>query len=244
MYNTFIFWQKKLSYLAKLLFKAVETEFEGDYSMTLESSKTLGGVGSLLMVISPFTGYVGGGIGGLLGLVGLILVLISVKGLADHYNDGTIFNNTLYGVICTIIGGVAFAAAIIVGAAGFLSALNIDVATMGTDPSAFSAVDWEGMIDFNIIMDFIAILAVALVVLFALLVVSAIFYRKSLNTLSEKTGVGLFGTTGMLILIGAILTIIAVGALILWVALILLTVAFFSIKTEPATVASPPPSET
>ena len=208
--------------------------------MTLESSKTLGGVGSLLMVISPFTGYVGGGIGGLLGLVGLILVLISVKGLADHYTDSSIFNNTLYGVICTIIGGVAFVAAMIVGAAGFLSALNIDVATMPTDPSAFSSVDWEGMINFDIIMDFIAILAVALVVLFALLVVAAIFYRKSLSTLSEKTGVGLFGTTGMLILIGAILTIIVVGVLILWVALILLTVAFFSIKTEPAPVAAPP----
>jgi uncharacterized membrane protein len=208
--------------------------------MTLESSKTLGGVGSLLMVISPFTGYVGGGIGGLLGLVGLILVLISVKGLADHYSDGSIFNNTLYGVIFTIIGGVAFAGAMIVGAAGFLSQLNIDVANMPTDPSVFSEVDWEGALNFDIIMDFVAIIVVAVIILFALLVLSAIFYRKSLNTLSEKTGVGLFGTTGMLILIGAVLTIIAIGAVILWVALILLTVAFFSIKTEPTTVAPPP----
>ena len=210
--------------------------------MTLESSKTLGGVGSLLMVISPVTGYVGGSFGGLLGLVGLILVIISVKGLADHYSDGSIFNNTLYGVIFTIVGGVAFAGALVVGAAGLLSSLNIDVATLPTDPSAFSTVDWEGALDFEILMDFVAILVVALVVLFALLVVSAIFYRKSLNTLADKTGVGLFGTTGMLILIGAVLTIIAVGALILWVALILLTVAFFSIKTEPATVAPPPPA--
>jgi uncharacterized membrane protein len=201
--------------------------------MTLESSKTLGGVGSLLMVISPLTGYVGGGFGGLLGLVGLILVLISVKGLADHYNDSNIFNNTLYGVIFTIIGGVAFVGAMIVGAAGFFSHLNIDVATLPTDPSAFSNFDWEGAINFDIIMEFLVILVVAAVILFAFLVLSAIFYRKSLNKLSEKTGVGLFGTTGMLILIGAILTIIAVGALILWVALILLTVAFFSIKPEP-----------
>ncbi|MEJ2243613.1 MAG: DUF996 domain-containing protein [Candidatus Bathyarchaeota archaeon] len=208
--------------------------------MTLESSKTLGGVGSLLMVISPLTGYVGGSFGGILGLVGLILVLISVKGLADHYNDSSIFNNTLYGVIFTIIGGVASVAAVVVGGVGLLSALDLDISTIGTDPSAISAVDWEGAMNFDILMEFITIIVVALVVLFALLVVSAIFYRKSLNTLSEKTGVGLFGTTGMLILIGAILTIIAVGALILWVALILLTVAFFSIKPEPATVTPPP----
>ncbi len=208
--------------------------------MTLESSKTLGGVGSLLMVISPLTGYVGGSFGGILGLVGLILVLISVKGLADHYNDSSIFNNTLYGVIFTIIGGVASGAAVVVGGVGLLSALDLDISTIGTDPSAISAIDWEGAMNFDILMEFVAVIVVALVVLFALLVVSAIFYRKSLNTLSEKTGVGLFGTTGMLILIGAILTIIAVGALILWVALILLTVAFFSIKPEPTTVAPPP----
>ena len=201
--------------------------------MTLESNKTLGGVGSLLMVISPLTSYVGGGVGGLLGLVGLILVLISVKGLADHYNDSNIFNNTLYGVICTIIGGVAASAAVVVGGVGLLSALDLDISTIGTDPSAISSVDWQSAFDFDLLMSFIAIIAVAAVVLFALLVIAAIFYRKSLNTLAEKTGVGLFGTTGMLILIGAILTIIAVGALILWVALILLTVAFFSIKTEP-----------
>ena len=215
--------------------------------MTLESSKTLGGVGSLLMVISPLTGYVGGSFGGILGLVGLILVLISVKGLADHYNDSSIFNNTLYGVIFTIIGGVASVAAVVVGGVGLLSALDLDISTIGTDPSAISAVDWEGAMNFDILMEFITIIVVALVVLFALLVVSAIFYRKSLNTLSERTGVGLFGTTGMLILIGAILTIIAVGALILWVALILLTVAFFSIKPEPATVrptpSAPPATE-
>ncbi|MDG6223318.1 MAG: DUF996 domain-containing protein [Candidatus Bathyarchaeota archaeon] len=209
--------------------------------MTLESSKTLGGVGSLLMVISPLTGYVGGGFGGLLGLVGLILVLISVKGLADYYNDGSIFNNTLYGVIFTIIGGVASFAAVIVGGVGLLSALNLDISTIGSDPSAISAIDWDGALDFELLMNFITIILVAAVILFALLVISAIFYRKSLNTLSEKTGVELFGTTGMLILIGAILTIIVIGALILWVALILLTVAFFSIKPEPATVVSPPP---
>ena len=51
---------------------------------------------------------------------------------------------------------------------------------------------------------------------------------------SEKTGVGLFGTTGLLILIGGVLTIIVIGFILLWVALILLTISFFSIKTQTA----------
>jgi uncharacterized membrane protein len=110
--------------------------------MTLESNKTLGGVGALLMVISPFSGFVAGSFGSVLGLIGLILVLIAMKGLADNYNEGGIFNNTLYGVILTIIGGVVFVGAIVVGAVGLLSELNLDLATFSTDPAAISTVDW------------------------------------------------------------------------------------------------------
>jgi len=44
----------------------------------------------------------------------------------------------------------------------------------------------------------------------------------------------MFGTAGLMILIGAVLTIVLVGFILLWVAMILLAVAFFSIKTQPA----------
>jgi uncharacterized membrane protein len=202
--------------------------------MTLETNKTLGGVGALLMVISPFSGFVAGTFGSILGLIGLILVLISMKGLADHYNEGGIFNNTLYGVILTIIGGVIFVGAIVVGAVGLLSDLGLNLSTLSTDPSAISAVDWQSVIDFNTIWDYLVIILASLVILFIFIVVAAIFYRKSLNSLAQKTGVGLFGTTGLILLIGAVLTIIAVGFLLIWVAMILLTVAFFSIKIETA----------
>ena len=207
--------------------------------MTLETNKTLGGVGALLMVISPFSGFVAGTFGSILGLVGLILVLISMKGLADHYNEGGIFNNALYGVILTIVGGVIFVAAIVLGAVGLLSELSLDLATLSTDPSAISAVDWQGIINFSNIWDYLVIILASLVILFVFVVIAAIFYRKSLNSLAQKTGVGLFGTTGLILLIGAVLTIIVVGFLLLWVAMILLTVAFFSIKTESA---QPPPA--
>lgn len=209
--------------------------------MTLESSKTLGGVGALLMLISPFAGFVAGAFSSVLGLIGLILVLIAMKGLADHYKEGGIFNNSLYGVILTIIGGVIFVATIIIGAVGLLSDLNLDWERLSTDPSAFSAVDWQGLTDFNIIWDNLAIILAGLVILFIFIVIAAIFYRKSLTTLAQKTGVGLFGTTGLILLIGAVLTIIAIGFLLIWVAVLLLTVAFFSIKTEP-TQQSPTPS--
>jgi len=206
--------------------------------MTLESNKTLGGVGALLMVISPFSGFAAGAFGSVLGLIGLILVLIAMKGLADHYNEGGIFNNTLYGVILTIIGGVIFAGAIVVGAVGLLSELNLDLSTLSTDAAAISSVDWQGLINSNVIWDYLVIILASLVILFVFVVVAAIFYRKSLTSLAAKTGVGLFGTTGLIVLLGAILTIIAIGFLLLWVAMILLTIAFFSIKTEPTQMPS------
>ncbi len=203
--------------------------------MTLDSNKTLGGVGALLMVIGPFLGSYTG----VLGLIGLILVMIALKGLSDHYTEGGIFNNALYGVVIAIIGGVISVAVIVMTAVDFLSAVGIDISTAWSDPTVFSSINWEELVTWDILWPHIAAIIGTLVALFVFVVVAAIFLRRSLTTLSEKTGVGLFGTTGLLMLIGAILTIIGVGFILLWVALIPLTVAFFSIKTQPT---QPPPT--
>jgi len=204
--------------------------------MTLQSSKTLGGVGALLMVISPF---LVSGFTLLVGLVGLILVLIAVKGLSEHYKEASIFNNSLYGVILSIVGGVVFVAALFVTALSFFTnVLGIELSTAWSDPTAFSNIDWTEAIVFDNLMAHVAALVGSLAILFIFVAVAAIFYRKSLTTLAEKTGVGRFGTAGLLLLVGAVLTIIAVGFLLIWVTLILLTVAFFQIRAEPP---QPPP---
>jgi uncharacterized membrane protein len=204
--------------------------------MTLQSNKTLGGVGALLMVISPF---LVSGFTLLVGLVGLILVLIAVKGLSDHYKEASIFNNTLYGVILSIVGVVVFVAALFVTAISFFTnVLGIELSTAFSDPTAFSNIDWTEAMILDNLMSHVAALVGSLVILFIFVVVATIFYRKSLTTLAEKTGVGRFGTAGLLLLIGAVLTIIAIGFLLIWIALILLTAAFFQIRAEPT---QPPP---
>ena len=201
--------------------------------MTIETSKTLGGIGALLLVVSPFS-FVAGVFGSVLGLVGLILVLIAMKGLADHYNEGGIFNNSLYGVILSIVGGVVFVIAIVMTAVSFLQDLGIDLSTDWSDPAVFSGINWTEAMILDTIMTHVGAILVSLVILWIFAIVAAILYRKSLTTLANKTGVGLFGTAGLLLLIGAVLTIIAIGFLLIWIALILLTVAFFQIKKEPA----------
>ncbi len=209
--------------------------------MALETNKILGGVGALLMVIGPFLGAYTG----VLGLIGLILVMIALKGLSDHYSEEGIFNNALYGVIIVIIGGVISVAVIVMAAIDFFSAVGIDISTVWSDPTVLSSINWEELVTWDILWPHIAAILGSLVVLFVFVVVAAVFLRRSLTTLSKKTGVGLFGTTGLLTLIGAILTIIVIGFLLLWIALILLTAAFFSIRAQPtestATQPSPPP---
>ncbi|MEM2103401.1 MAG: hypothetical protein QW717_00745 [Candidatus Bathyarchaeia archaeon] len=71
--------------------------------MSVESSKTLGGVGALLMVVG-FAGFFWTFYSGFLLVVGAILVLIALKGLADQYGESGIFNNALYGFLTVIAG--------------------------------------------------------------------------------------------------------------------------------------------
>jgi uncharacterized membrane protein len=211
------------------------------YTMTLESNKTLGGVGALLMAISPFLGFFTGFLS-VLGLVGLILVLIAMKGMSDHYNEGSIFNNSLYGVILSIVGGVVFAAALVMTALSFFSDIGIDVYSDWSDPAVLSSINWGEGFFLDTLMTHLAALIGSFVILFIFIVVAAIFYRKSLTTLAEKTGISLFGTAGLLMLIGAALTIIIIGFLLIWVAVLLMTIAFFQIRAEPMQPPPMPPS--
>ncbi|MEM2515229.1 MAG: DUF996 domain-containing protein, partial [Candidatus Caldarchaeum sp.] len=99
-----------------------------------------------------------------------------------------IFKNAL---IATIVGIVGAVAAIVFGGAAIMSLFT------------------NGFSQFDIVRTFVSIL-LALVVVWVALVVSSMFLRKSLNLTANVLGIGLFRTAGLLILIGAILTIILV----------------------------------
>ncbi len=195
--------------------------------MSFESDKNLGGIGSLLMVVSP----VGMGIvSGALFIVGLILLLVALKGMADHYKDKGIFDNALYAFIAAVVGIVAGVIVVVVTALATLTSLGLDL---------FNVSNWSqwgqafgNMMNFNVLWTLLGGIIVGLVVLFVFAIIAALLVRRSLNALSEKTKVEMFGTAGLIMLIGAVLTIIVVGFLLIWVSFILLTVAFFSIKSK------------
>jgi uncharacterized membrane protein len=203
--------------------------------MNLETSKNLGGVGAILMFISPLLTYVAA-YAGLLGLIGFILVLIALKGLGDYYNEGGIFNNALYGFMIGVVGSVVAVGAFIASVLTILADIGIgDWMNVSEWTAAFTAGT-----AFDTILKLIGAVVIALLILFVAVVLTAWFYRKSLNLLSAKSEVGMFGTAGLILLIGAFLTIVIIGFLLIWIATILAAVAFFSIRRTSTEAPSPP----
>jgi len=212
--------------------------------LNFETSKNLGGVGAILMFIGFIMPFLQA-FGSVLSLIGLILVLVSLKGLADYYSEAGIFNNFLYGSIAGIVGvviaGLTAAFAVLTSLVDFLQTLypgwNGDWTAI---PSSTPDIS---MLDLSALMPFLAAILLVLLILFFTAIIVAIFMRKSLNSLSAKTSVGLFRTAGLLLLIGAVLTIIAIGFILIWIAMLIMAIAFFSMKpqqTQPTTSAIAP----
>jgi len=197
--------------------------------MSLESSKNLGGIGAILMIVGALA-TMGYAFAGVLSLVGIILLMIGLKGMADHFKEPGIFNNALYAIIIEIIGVVITVSVIVVGV---LMAL-----TSGFD---WTNPNFTELMDFSFIWEFIGIILIGVVVLMIMMIIAALFFRKSFSLLAGKTGEKLFETAGLLMLIGAVLTIIAIGLVIVLIAWILVAVAFFQVKEQAAPTAAPPP---
>jgi uncharacterized membrane protein len=154
-------------------------------------------------------------------IIGIILVFIGMKGLAEYYKDERIYHDALRGLIFLIIAAVAIAVAVplfIVGGAFGIFALG----SLGVG---------FGLISFFLLL--------AVVFIFYLL--AAMNLRKAFNALSEKSGEHLFETAGTLLFFGAIFTIVLVGFLLIFLAWIIVTIAFFSIKVPPQPYAYGPP---
>jgi len=168
--------------------------------MSLESNKTLGGIGAILLAI-PF-----------LSLIGIILVLIAMKGMGDYYNDDDIFKDALFGFIFGFVGVIALVAVILMFAFGFST-----VSPFITDSTAI------GFTGFGLFI-------IAFIVLYVFSLIAALFYKKSLDNISEKSGEQMFSNAGLILLIGAAIPVI--GEILKFVAWILAAVGFFTIKNS------------
>jgi uncharacterized membrane protein len=181
---------------------------------TLHDAKLYGGIGSILAILNfvPSIGFV-------LAIFGFILVLVAVKYISEAVADNTIFTNVLYAVI-----------------AGILAVL---VLTFVVAAAFFTFAGLAGGAGSNFI-DLLLGAITGLVVVWVISIFGAYFLWKSYGKIAIALNVGLFRTTGLLVLVGAALTVIGVGFIILFVALILQIIAFFSLPEQPTTPHLPP----
>ncbi len=211
--------------------------------MSVETNRILGGIGALLMfigIIPVISSY------GILELIGLILVFVALYNFGSHYKEGGIFNNALYGLILGIVGVVVAVAAAVIA---IMSQLNTFLTTIypGWDGNWASL---SGMtpdltnLNFSTIMPIIAGVIAVFLILWIFAIISAFFVRRSMVKLSAKSGIGLFGTAGLLLLIGAVLLVIVIGAILIWISALLIAIAFFRIRAEAAQPAPPAPAPT
>jgi uncharacterized membrane protein len=188
-------------------------------------ARILGGVGSLLVLLA-FVPY----LGPVLAIAGFVLILVAVKYISDYLQDKAIFKNMIIAVMSGVLGVVA--AVLIIFASIFTyTGFHIFTFTNMGVPRPLSGEAW-GLL-------FPAAILLALLAVWALYVVSAIFLRRSFNSIATKLNVGLFGTTALLYLLGAVLTIVLIGFLLIFIAQILQLIAFLSVAEQP-TQLSPP----
>ena len=186
--------------------------------ITFESSKTYSGVGAILLTIGIIIPVIG--------IIGIILLLIGLKGFADYYQDSEMLKNTFYGFLFGILGNFLFS----------VMTLTYIPALVFTIISRIITSPIEGVIEFasQFLIDLIIIIAIMLV-LFSL---ENIFFKKTLHALAIGTGKKIFNTAGLLLLIGAVLTIVVIGFLILLIAWLVTAIAIFSLKPSTETTQS------
>lgn len=214
--------------------------------MNIESAKSIGGVGAILVFIGGLAFFVQPLLTLGLGIVGALLVLISLHSLSHDYMEKGIFNKGLYGFITFIIGGI-------VSFAGFVylffytSYMNDLVSVLYP---GFNG-DWTNLPNLTVnsnlnpadIVPFIGPIIAILVVTWIFIIVGSFFTWRALKHVSAKSSVGLFSTAGLLMLIGAIIPLI--GLILVWIAILLVAIAFFQIKPQaeqPVATMTPPPS--
>jgi uncharacterized membrane protein len=191
---------------------------------TLRQAKAMGGVGSVLVLLSfvPFVGFI-------FGLAGLVMVLLAVKRISEAVNDSEIFRNVLMAVILQIVGS-AISAFVVIGSFFAFVGSQVMMAPLGPSFDGFGGPDILGT---GAVMAVLGSLLAGLIAMWIILIIAARFLRKGYEGIADKTGTETFRSVGRWYYYGAWLAIVLVGFVLILIAAILQIVAFFSLPESP-----------
>ena len=210
-----------------------------------DTGRTLGLVGSILVLVALIFSFIIGFLGFLLQLVGLILILISLHTFSNIYGERIIFRDAFLSVL---IGyGVPLATLI------FLFILLIPIGfTIVTSARPIPPSRIEDLFEITaplILWAFIAILAILVA-----LAISAYLWYRALNTLSLRSGEKFFRWAGLTylafavsLIVGVVTAVILIGILVIFIGILLgltswvfLAIAFYEVKPPQPPIQAPP----
>ncbi|MCW3983503.1 MAG: DUF996 domain-containing protein [Candidatus Bathyarchaeota archaeon] len=182
-------------------------------NVNFQYSKTLAIEGSVLLLLGPIPT-----VGWILAIIGVILLLKATKELSNYYQDESIHRNAWNGLKYYIVAIVALAVGAGIGIASFAAA-------------GLLAAGAQFTLAAGVVGGLVAIFA-GLAVAFAFYLLAAMNLRKVYDTLAQKTGEASFTTASTLLFIGAILTIIGVGVILVLISWIFIIIGFSSMKPK------------
>ncbi|BAL81525.1 DUF996 domain-containing protein [Caldisericum exile] len=179
----------------------------------LRNAKLMGGIGAILPLIGSLFVRRGYGLSFILGVASIILILMALNEISKKVQNPDIFSNYLTGFILQLINYFVMLIFVVVG--GLALIFSFGTGFMG---------GLRGL-------GFRAILL--LLVIYGLLIASNYFVKKSFDAVGDSLSNQHFKTAGMLLFIGAILTIVfGIGLIIVLIGEIFEIIGFFTLPDE------------
>jgi uncharacterized membrane protein len=214
--------------------------------MNFETSKNLGGIGALLMFIGCITPFANQTLlFDIIEVIGGLLIIVSLYGLASFYKNKAIFTNALFAGIAATIGVIIVSIITVIKLLPLSDDLLYQIyPNWNGDPSTIQSLTPDlANLDISAVMPILTVILLIAVVFCVFAIIAAFFARRSLKELATQSGINRFTTVGLLLLIGAILTILLIGVIIIWISTLILAITFFSMK-KPNTTTIEATSET
>ena len=219
--------------------------------MNLESSKTLGGIGAILVLVGAVAFFFDTFLTAI-ALIGLILIVVAMKGLADYYKKTAYSLAHCSALLLKLLAALLQQLAIYIV---FFTSIFTDFVHQiypGWNGDWSSLANMTPTIDTSTITpqstaSLLGAVFLIFVVLGVFSFVATFLARRSLKLLAAKSGVGLFSTSAITMVIGGLFVILfALGFIIMLIGFIMLAFAFFRLKPQPeqppAEMMAPQPS--
>ncbi len=172
----------------------------------ISGAKILCGIGSILMllVFIPIVGIA-------FFIAGIVLVAIGIKQISDAVKRESIYKDYLLYLVLSIVS-------IAILYIGLTSIIGWGFIRYVMPMHRIFTLDFIG---------FMLKIIIVLIVVWIVLIISALFYKRSFDEIANTFKIGLFSATAIIYLIGTALTIVVIGFILIYIAILLQAIAFF-----------------